>query len=287
MIRRLAVIKFVNGKQTFEEVRTISKEEWDDLIQMGVPISRHVRHRRIYQMVERNGNDFLQHLKKSTNVTSLDEEDEILFEANRLLMNFLAMCFSYVEHIKHRIFEQYGGKESKTYKDFDNFRRLTFDTFFSYRFFYKLRNYAVHNDIPITFAQNNIESGLKLYFSRDDLIKWDGWGRIVGLDLQQAPEYIEIEPHVKQMMAIMTCFFLEYMWYYKEELNQSIQKLQNLMIELNHEPILMSYQSYEAAKQGNASLTPLPYRHIHSVIEDLKRHPNININVVKVSKGEN
>ena len=73
----------------------------------------------------------------------------------------------------------------------------------------------------------------------------------------------------------------------QEELNQSIQKLQNLMIELNHEPILMSYQSYEAAKQGNASLTPLPYRHIHSVIEDLKRHPNININVVKVSKGEN
>ena len=78
-------------------------------------------------------------------------------------------------------------KESKTYKDFDNFRRLTFDTFFSYRFFYKLRNYAVHNDIPITFAQNNMESGLKLYFSRDDLIKWDGWGRIVGLGLATSP----------------------------------------------------------------------------------------------------
>ena len=56
---------------------------------------------------------FFTALEESTNVTSLDEEDEILFEANRLLMNFLAMCFSYVEHIKHRIFEQYGGKRIK------------------------------------------------------------------------------------------------------------------------------------------------------------------------------
>jgi len=287
MIRKLAVRKFVNGKQTIEAVRTISKEEWDDLIQAGIPIFHHVRHRRIHQMVERNGNDFLQHMKKSENVTGLDAGDEFLFEANRLLMNFLAMCFSYVEHVKHRIFEEYGGKESKEYKGFDNFRRRTFDTFFSYRFFYKLRNYAVHHDFPITFYNNNIESGLKLYFNRDDLIKWDGWGRIVGQDLQRAPKYIEIELHVKQMIAIMTCFFWEYMWYYKEELHQSIQRLQNLAIELNHEPVLLSYQSYEAAKQGNASITPLPYRHIHSVIEDLKRHPNINVDVVKVSKGAN
>lgn len=82
-------------------------------------------------------------------------------------------------------------------KQFDELKRLTgecYDNHFSYRFFYKLRNYAVHRGIPIEFIRDMpLENGkrhLLLALGVQTLLDdYDSWGAVVKKDLKAREAY--------------------------------------------------------------------------------------------------
>jgi hypothetical protein len=69
--------------------------------------------------------------------------EDTIFNINRLVLNFLSAIRTFLDHAETYIKRTYG-KESDQLKIFNNFRRSCYDTYFSYRFLYKLRNYSQH-----------------------------------------------------------------------------------------------------------------------------------------------
>jgi hypothetical protein len=125
----------------------------------------------------------------------------IIRNANRLILNLLSSGRTLTDHQETYLKKEYG-KESNEAIRYKTFTSKIFDSFFEYRFIYKLRNYAQHCGFPISHLKfetknerqnqkRNIYARLNPLFNRDELLKkYDGWGQIVKNDLKnQAQEF--------------------------------------------------------------------------------------------------
>lgn len=87
-----------------------------------------------YQIVKRNLNQLLDFIDKAQN--TLETID--ILECNRLLFNFADTFHGYINFF-----------ESNYKETFEPIKKDFFDNNFEYAFIYKLRNYIVHEDLPI------------------------------------------------------------------------------------------------------------------------------------------
>lgn len=128
-------------------------------------------------------------------------------ELNRLMINSLGSIFTYLNHFEYTYKKE--GKE----KELANFKAVSskyFDTRFIYRFFYKLRNYAVHCEIPITCLQDSINApGSTFYFDTQALLDGFDWGKIVKADLQNGDEKYCVKELVIQALSMYREFHIE------------------------------------------------------------------------------
>ena len=109
-----------------------------------------------YQIVKRNLNQLLDFIDKAQN--TLEAID--ILECNRLLFNFADTFHGYINFF-----------ESNYKETFEPIKKDFFDNNFEYAFIYKLRNYIVHEDLPI-FRFNTIDSNrhnLRVTINTDDL----------------------------------------------------------------------------------------------------------------------
>jgi hypothetical protein len=92
---------------------------------------------------------------KSTTPANLEEFHLILTDINRLFTNILASIDSYIESIRKRLERKYT-KNSEEFKRFKLFLENLKAKHFSYRFFYCLRNYSLHFDLPLQDFRFNV-----------------------------------------------------------------------------------------------------------------------------------
>ena len=87
-------------------------------------------------------------------------------EMNTLVNNFLLSTRAFVDRSEARIKREFGDN-SYEFKSFKKDTSYLYDTYFSYRFLYTLRNYGTHCDIPITNMRGqNDSTDQGLYNSR-------------------------------------------------------------------------------------------------------------------------
>lgn len=146
----------------------------------------------------------------------------VVFNINRLMLNFLSAVRTFLDHAETNIKRTYG-KESEKLQLFNKVRSSCYDTYFSYRFLYKLRNYSQHIGMPITgldasHKMVNInplkyDHVLKTVTFKNDLLKFDDWGIYRKYDkygnyreikikdeISLLPEKINIDPYIDEMM---------------------------------------------------------------------------------------
>lgn len=87
-----------------------------------------------YQIVKRNLDQLLNFIENAQN--TLQKID--ILECNRLLFNFADSFFAYINFF-----------ESNYKEIFEPIKKDLFDNNFEYAFIYKLRNYIIHEDLPI------------------------------------------------------------------------------------------------------------------------------------------
>lgn len=113
----------------------------------------------------------------------------IIQETNRLLLNVLFTMTATVEHFKYHL------KKCDTL-DYEKDLSNLFDNCSEYSFLYKLRNFAQHQCLPITninISESIIEdSQINVYVSKEELLKYDSWGKIVKPYLKQQTDNFEI-----------------------------------------------------------------------------------------------
>lgn len=156
----------------------------------------------------------------------------MIFDINRLVLNFLSAVRTFLDHAQTYITKTYGEK-SEELQSFNKSRFSCFDTHFSFRFLSKLRNYSQHIGMPITDLHASYEVVnldpleydyvLKPITLKDDLLKFDDfkWGKYTELDelgnpkldelgnpkkleikneIYLLPEKIDIDSYIDEMM---------------------------------------------------------------------------------------
>jgi hypothetical protein len=122
-------------------------------------------------------------------------------EAARHILNFLCSFRAFLDHCDEYLCVHYG-KDSKERKSFICETNNQFDSKFSYRFAYKLRNFSQHFSIPISTATitSSLDHGreefslsAKLLLERDDLLRWREWGKVKA-EIAKMPSDFEVLP---------------------------------------------------------------------------------------------
>jgi hypothetical protein len=128
-------------------------------------------------------------------------------EANRRILNFLCSVRTFLDHSESNLKARYG-EGSERIKRFDEARHQAYETVFSYRFVYRLRNYVQHCDMPlgsfslsstVDRATSKVTHTIGLYFDRDTLLKYDSWGPQLEAEIRNLPSEIDIIPHLRAM----------------------------------------------------------------------------------------
>lgn len=137
--------------------------------------------------------------------------DETFDIANKCVLNFLSSMRTYLDHSETILKRSYG-KDSEQVKQFKTNCSKIYDTYPSYRFLYKLRNFAQHCVLPITTivvkhtkvegTTNNFTSDISINISRDKLLtEFKEWGEQVKNEIQAYPSSIDIIPPASEVMA--------------------------------------------------------------------------------------
>jgi hypothetical protein len=137
---------------------------------------------------------------------------QIVHNINRKLRSFFSEFRAFLDYTETKLKRRYG-QDSDQVAAFKAARSRRFDDSFAYRFVYKLRNYALHVDLPLNAmslasGEGKFDAGdlgthnrFSVRVARDTLLN-DGfdWGRHVRPGLEDLSPSFELNPIIKEAM---------------------------------------------------------------------------------------
>lgn len=210
---------FENNKLVGE--RYLSNEEYQKFVE-SIFFLRKCNHTiDLYNFVIRNYNELIEHEEEESKTirevkysVAMGKTKFFYLEINRMFLNYLTIVKSFIDYLETDFKRTYGTNSPQA----DAFKRITsicFDNSFSYRFFYKLRNYAQHIDLPISNIRLKSERVAKdkvihypiIVFNKKSLLeKFNEWGVMVKKDLEKFEDEFEVfyllEEHIERMKYI-------------------------------------------------------------------------------------
>lgn len=212
-------------------------------------------------------------LQKSISWLGVKDQDleEIQLHCNRMLLNYLSSARTYIDHSQHFLSARYG-KDSRQLNKFKDLLSFNFDHNFSYRFFYKLRNYSQHCGVPIQeikyvseYERDNheIRGHLAAFFQPQQLLMdYNSWGALVKADLEQMQEPLELRPLCESMTAIMYNLNVNFGRIIAPETHKAARYLYNKVKHLEAENISICVFDLALEKKGgeltNLANRPIP-----------------------------
>jgi hypothetical protein len=130
---------------------------------------------------------------------------------NRFL-NWLLSVKAFLDLTETQLKRRYG-EESEEFSRFKQATKKEYDSNFSYRFVYRLRNFAQHSAFPplegrikgeVEEETGETYRWLELYLDKDKLLdQWTGWGPL-RRELEAFPTEIPVDDHIEAAMASLT-----------------------------------------------------------------------------------
>lgn len=176
---------------------------YDAFISDRIAIFEYHNSLKLIQSVQLNIQEFLQsvvnYAKDFLESKDMNEEkfDLISLNFSRQLLNILSMFRSFLDHTEFSLSREFG-KNSDQFLKWKSVQSAQYDSFFEYRFFYKLRNYCQHIGVPpihISFTANIEQEGIafRLDLQRDRLLEERSvWNKQLLNDLESLPENIPV-----------------------------------------------------------------------------------------------
>lgn len=116
-------------------------------------------------------------------------------ELNRLLINALGSFACFLNHYEYILKTKFD--KDTTVKLYKKICSNYFDNSFEYRFSYKLRNYVVHCNIPVSLLKSTQNSPKRsFYIDVKKLLLEFEWGKIVKKDLENISSNIEVKSFI-------------------------------------------------------------------------------------------
>lgn len=175
-----------------------------------------------YHFVQLNFNEYVnllkRYLQEYTKNPRMTNMRVMYFNINRHIFNTLSSIRMFLDHNEYNLKKQYGN-DSFRVKRFKEVCSLVYDNSFSYRFLYKLRDYAQHCGMPLgslgltakesSDVPNGIYRSLSVQFDRDALLsKFDKWGVRLSKEITRLPCHFEVTPHISEVMKSIDKIYL-------------------------------------------------------------------------------
>lgn len=211
-------------EDSIKGIRPLNDEEVQEVRSCNKEIFDFNRHFKLIEYVLHNFfclkigvEEALQQFARSPNAIGRYDLDSFGHEVNINLLNLMMSARTFLDHMETFIKREYGKYSGQV----ELFKKLTaeeFDSKFSYKFMYKLRNYVQHCGMPpLSYSksknleENNPYVGIELMFDRDALLlDYDGWGAIVKSQLESQDKKFDafaiIEEFVTSILRIYICF---------------------------------------------------------------------------------
>ena len=136
----------------------LEEEKAKSILESIASLGTHMHAYLFYQIVKRNLNQLLEFIYEAQNtIQKID-----ILECNRLLFNFADTFYGYINFF-----------ESNYKETFESIKNDLFDNYFEYAFIYKLRNYIIHEDLPIFKLSREVGEGYiksKFIISKEKLL---------------------------------------------------------------------------------------------------------------------
>lgn len=226
---------------SFNDIKEIDRKTLNSIEQDIDKVNAYNNHFKIYIYYQLSFLEFDKFCKtlKNIPVAKIDLNnfltDNYTMNANRIVFNLITAFKFYIDSSERHILKRFGEKSI----EFSRFIDLThkyFDTFFSYRFLDKLRNYTIHVDFPIYMipfqAQENkknpekMTGNLNLKVNRQDLLKEKSYLKArVTKDITELTDDIDVEPLIYELSKLILKIEKYIYSLYQTELEESISNL--------------------------------------------------------------
>jgi hypothetical protein len=240
------------GEGKISEVRVLNDAEYEEYKRAVMRLLRFSSDQQLFLIVRLNYEDFRKLLDQyfweyiKNPSMSWPRVERMTLNINRHILNYLSTVRMFLDHSEANLKERYG-KDSQRVKRFKDACSYAYDNNFSYRFLYRLRNYAQHCGLPLGVltlhskavgpSPEDIHHSLTIRFNRDELLrKYKLWGTQLKKEVQKLPSEIEINPHVAEMMKCLEKINLTLFEDDLPELIQSAKNVQKLVTETRGMP---------------------------------------------------
>lgn len=198
-----------NGEISLKEDREISGDEFIKIGQCSELLSYFNMNANYYDMMEKNFKEVLKIINQfeQSRESFVYEKESVPYikELNRLLINALGSFFCFLNHYEYILKTKF--EKDTLSKPFKKICSNYFDNYFEYRFLYKLRNYAIHCNIPVSLIQSTLNNPKRsFYINVNELLAEFDWGEKVKKDLENLKSNIEVKSfiiNVQNMLYIL------------------------------------------------------------------------------------
>lgn len=270
---------YKNNKHNIEITeKTVSKEECDAFFDNFKFYGQYHQFKEIYDICLEGNLDLMKFLSAENLNTVLRsrgvDRSKVLQTGNKLLLNYCTVIKIMVEKIESFLKH----KRSDKLDEFKKFCSNFYDNEFSYRFFMRLRNYIIHNGMPFTKIVSSLYKDCNLYIDRNTLLKWTGWNT-VKKDLEEMEnDDITVQPFLLDIGSSIYAIYMQSLYYLAPDIINSLNNINQFMDKYNvTEFDFIEYENEEDFKRGKYAYRVVPWKNIVECIEELNRHPNINI----------
>ena len=166
-------------------IRELRNSEYEEYSKAVIRLVDFSSDQQLYAIVRLNYDDYQNLLKQyyqlyAENPSAIDwiRMERMVLDINRHILNYLSAIRTFLDHSETNLKRRYGMK-SERFKRFKKACFEAYDSKFSYRFLYALRNYAQHCGMPLgqlTFHSKEVSPhskdachSLMVKFNRDKL----------------------------------------------------------------------------------------------------------------------
>jgi len=206
------------SKGKIQAIRELDKEEYAAYKSASKYLMDFSSGRQLFRYVQWNYENYLNmlksHFEEYVRNPSLNWHriEAISLSTGMGILNYLLAIRIFLEHTEISLKKRYGAGSQRVTR-FKAACSNEYDRHFSYRFFYKLRNYVQHCGMPpIEFSLQSkevdpntkqVSHSLEVRLNRDELLSFDGWGSQVKGEIQGLPSKFEISEYVSEMMKCL------------------------------------------------------------------------------------
>lgn len=173
----------------------LSENEYKSLIEMLSILNAFRDCYSIKEMLLESENDITSYFSTISTRFIPPDDSEIspyLITANKLLMNYLSFLKTFFDVVSNKISKMC----NKKLPVFQKYNSKLYDDLFGYRFLTRLRNYAVHREMPLKHIEVSSQNGTQITCHKSALLEYDKWSTVKN-EICALTDSIDVLPYIE------------------------------------------------------------------------------------------